>query len=116
VARERPATLAMAHPAAVTPARAADEVGVLLGTQWPGPSQAQQAGWPALARALVAEACLDAGLARRRGPVRRRDRDSAARWLLEANDATEPVPLALACALAGLDPTRVRAVARLRMP
>jgi hypothetical protein len=59
---------------------------------------------------------LDAGLARRRGPVQRRDRDSAASWLLEANDATDPVPLALACALAGLDPDRVRAVARLRLP
>jgi hypothetical protein len=89
----------------------ADEVGTVLGTQWPGPSQAQRAGWPALARALLADACLDAGLARRRGPVRRRDRWSAARYLLEA-DAV-PVPLETACALADLDIAKVRAVTRL---
>ena len=93
----------------------ADEVGVILGTQWPGPSQAQAGGWSALARTLLAEACLDAGLARRRGPVRRRDRWSAARYLLET-EPDVPVPLAVACALAGLDADRVRAVARLRLP
>jgi hypothetical protein len=107
-----------ARPPRVRPSRhdPADEVGLVLGIQWPGPRPAPRAGWPALARACLAEAVLDAGIARRRGPVADRDRWSAARWLLEANDGTEPLALETACALAGLDPDRVRAVARLRLP
>jgi hypothetical protein len=104
------------RPTQATPRAGAEDVGVLLNVRWPGPRQAQQAGWPALARAMLAEACLDRGLARRRGPVRPRDRRTAARWLLEANGGTEALPLAVACAWAGLDPDRVRAVARLRLP
>jgi hypothetical protein len=93
----------------------ADDVGTVLATQWPGPAQAQAGGWSALARALLAAACLDAGLAQRRGPVWRRDRWSAARYLLET-EPDVPLPLPVACALAGLDAARVRAVARLRLP
>jgi hypothetical protein len=106
------------RPPRVRPSRSdpADEVGVVLGCQWPGPRPAPRAGWPALARAMLAEAVLDAGIARRRGPVAERDRWSAARWLLEANGDSEPLPLEMACALAGLDADRVRAVARLRLP
>jgi hypothetical protein len=106
------------RPPRVRPSRSdpADEVGVVLGVQWPGPRPAPRAGWPALARAMLAEAVLDAGTARRRGPVRPVDRWSAARWLLEANGDREPLPLEMACALTGLDPDRVRAVVRLRLP
>jgi hypothetical protein len=110
--------LKMARRQAVTPAapgRATDEVGVLLGTQWPGPRHAQRAGWPALAAAVISEAVLDAGIAPRRGPVRQRNRWSAPRYLLEADDAV-PFPLETACRLADLDPDRVRAVVRLRLP
>jgi hypothetical protein len=99
-------------PAAVS--GAPDEGTLLLNGQWPGPSRAQRAGWPALAHALLACAVLDSGLVPRRGPVARRDRWSAARYLLEA-DAAVPVPLETACALADLDVARVRAVARLRL-
>jgi hypothetical protein len=106
------------RPPRVRPSRSdpADEVGVVLGCQWPGPRPAPRAGWPALARAMLAEAVLDAGIVPRRGPVAERDRRSAARYLLEANGDSEPLPLEMACALAGLDPDRVRAVVRLRLP
>jgi hypothetical protein len=117
VVRRTGQTRRVARPSSTRPSRPADpdEVSVLLNCQWPGPSQAQRAGWPALARALVAEACLDAGLARRRGPVRQRDRWSAARYLLEADEPV-PLPLETACLLADLDPVRVRATVRLRLP
>jgi hypothetical protein len=45
--------------AATRPARVDDDLGVVLNGQWPGPSQAPRAGWPALARDMLAEACLD---------------------------------------------------------
>ena len=88
---------------------------MLLAVQWPGPSESPHTGWTALARAVLAEAVLDAGIARRRGPVRPIDRRSAARWLLEANGDSEPLPLETACALAGVDPDRVRATVRLHL-
>jgi hypothetical protein len=101
----------------VRPSRSdpADEVGVVLGVQWPGPRPAPRAGWPALARACLAEAVLDAGIARRRGPVRPIDRRTAARWLLEANDGTEPLALETACALVGLNAARVSRAVRRRL-
>ena len=97
------------------------DVGTLLGTQWPSdPCQAPRTGWQRLAIAMLAEACRDSGLARRRGRGRPRgrprDQHSAARWLLEADATAPPLPLDTACALAGLDPDRVRAVARLCLP
>jgi hypothetical protein len=59
------------RPPRVRPSRhdPADEVGVVLGVQWPGPRPAPRAGWPALGRAMLAEAVLDAGIARRRAPA-----------------------------------------------
>jgi hypothetical protein len=100
---------------AAWPSADADEVSVLLNGQWPGPSRVPVTGMPALAHAVLANACLDAGLARRRGPVPPRDRRSAARYLLEA-DPDVPLSLEAACALADLDADRVRAIARLRLP
>jgi hypothetical protein len=102
---------ARTHP----PFRDGDEVRVILNGQWPGPRQAQQAGWPALARAVLAGACVDAGVVARRVPVCLRDRWTAARYLLEA-DADVPLPLETACHLADLDPVHVRATVRLRLP
>jgi len=115
VVRRRGRMRRVARSAGLRPSRRdrADEVGVVLGTQWPEPSQAQSAGWPALAQALLACAVLDSGLLPRRGPVAQRDRWSAARDLLEANDTPEPLPLEVACGLAGLNVARVRAVTRL---
>jgi hypothetical protein len=92
----------------------AEDVGVVLNGQWPGPPRGPATGMPALAHAVLANACLDAGLARRRGPVAQRDRWSAARYLLEA-DAAVPLPLETACALADLDADHVRALVRLQL-
>ena len=109
-------TRRVARPADARPSRRDDdEVRVLLNCQWPGPRQARRPGWPALARAVLAEACLDAGLARRRGPVAERVRWSATNYLLET-DPDVPLPLETACLLADLDPVRVRATVRLRLP
>jgi len=105
----------VARPSNPRTAHRDDDVKMMLGTQWPGPSQAQSAGWPALAQALLACAVLDSGLLPRRGPVAQRDAWSARNYLLEA-DRDVPLPLELACAWAGLDLDRVRAVARLRLP
>ena len=86
VVRRTGRTRRVARPSSPRAARPDDDVSMLLGTQWPGPSQAQSAGWPALAQAVLACAVLDSGLLPRRGPVAQRDRWSAARYLLEAND------------------------------
>jgi len=65
---------------------------------------------------VLVEACLDSGIVARRGPVCASDRHSAARWLLEASDGTEALPFETECLLADLDPVRVRAIVRLRLP
>jgi len=97
------------------PREADDDVGTLLGAQWArDETTTTDAGWPGLARALLRDAVLDAGLAKRRGPVAEHDRGTAARYLLEA-DPDVRFPLELAAHLAGLDPDRVRAVVRLHL-
>jgi hypothetical protein len=96
----------------------ADEaVDRILGTQWPGAPLGVEAGWPQLARALLACAVLDAGVTPRRGygAIRPTVQTSARRYLLEA-DADVPLPLETACALANFDVTTVRAIVRLRLP
>jgi hypothetical protein len=101
----------------ITP-RDLDDVGILLAGQWPGAPRALDAGWPALARALLACAGVDAGLARRRGlsSLPPAVRASARAYLLETTDGTEPLPLDVACDLARIDATKLRAVVRLRLP
>src|SRR5262245_12100373 len=106
VVRQRPA------PAAPD---CAEDVGGVLNGQWPGPPRGPATGMPALACALLSSAVLDAGLARRRGPVARRDRWTACRYLLEV-DADAPLSLEAACALADLDADHVRAIVRLHLP
>jgi hypothetical protein len=104
-------------PVASAPDVADADVDRVLGPQWCGVPAGVEAGWPALARALLACACLDSGIVRRRGPggLTPTVRETARRYLLEA-DPDVPLPLEVACGLARLDVTRVRAVVRLSLP
>jgi hypothetical protein len=105
-------------PPTAVPDVADEAVDRMLACQWPGVPGGVEAGWPGLARALLACACLDAGVAARRGygAITQPARASARAYLLEATDGTEPLPLEVACNLARLDATRVRAIVRLRLP
>jgi hypothetical protein len=91
-----------------------DEFGVVLATQWPARRRLTGAG--ALGLALLTGAIREAGLLAL-GPsrVRPRARVDARAWLAGATDGSELVPLAMACALAGLNPDRVVRAVRQRV-
>jgi hypothetical protein len=97
-----------------------DEVAALVGgglnTLLPTqvPSRHPAVGEIALAFALLLDACSQAGLIPRRGPISIADRTIARRWLAGELDTTVHYPVALACAACGLDPDALaRAVRRL---
>lgn len=109
-----PSGMQFPRPRAVRPAD--DDVGTVLGTQWARDETATtDAGWPGLARPLLRDAVLDAGLATRRGPVAESDRRTAVNYLLEVDADAVPLPLEVACDLCALDANHVRAVIRLHL-
>jgi hypothetical protein len=91
-----------------------DEFGVVLGTQWP--SRRPATGPGALARALLVSAVREAGLlGTLSAQVRPAQRATAQAWLTGQTDGSEPVPLPVACTLAGLNPARVTRAVRQRL-
>jgi hypothetical protein len=91
-----------------------DEFGVLLGSQWP--SRRPATGARALALALLVHAAREAGLlGSSPSTVRPAQRATAQAWLTGQTDGTEPLPLPVACTLAGLNPARVTRAVRQRL-
>jgi hypothetical protein len=90
-----------------------ENLDTLLPTQWPlGARRGRHArGWPALAAAVLTDACRCAGLMPMRRRVRLAVRRAAWDYLL-GQGGDEPLPLELACALVDVDPavlhTRMR--------
>jgi hypothetical protein len=79
-----------------------DEFGTLVAAQWPSRRPATGAG--ALALALLVHAAREAGLlGSSPSAVRPAQRADARAYLSGATDQSEPVPLTVACQLAGLN-------------
>jgi hypothetical protein len=91
-----------------------DEFGILLAAQWPSHRRATGPG--ALALALLVNAVREAGLlGSSPSDVRPAQRATALAWLAGQTDGTEPLPLPVACTLAGLNPDRVTRAVRQRL-
>jgi hypothetical protein len=77
-----------------------------------GPRRRAAAGTTALAAAVLWNACQDAGLLPRRGPVSDQRRALARAWLLGELDQEVPLSVAAACAAVGLDGDALAAAVR----
>jgi len=90
------------------------EFDIVLGSQWP--ARHRPGGTAALAAALLVGAVRESGLlGRTLYGIRPAQRALACDYLSGRSDSTEPLPLAMACQLAGLNPDRVVRAVRQRV-
>jgi hypothetical protein len=80
----------------------------VLSTQWISPSRARPTGWPALALAVLVDACRVAGFLPVHSPKPSARARADALAYLFGPPRDEALPLALACALVGGKPEQLR--------
>jgi hypothetical protein len=94
-----------------------ENLDIILPTQWPLGSRHgshRRVGWPALAAAVLADACRCAGLLPMRQPVGPGVRQTALAYLF-GPPGSEALPLELVCALLDYDVARLRQCLRQRL-